>query len=136
METPKPLEFKGAPADYFLLTIITVVCMYVPIFGWAFILNYSAVWLADKLLVHGKQVAYKADYVEALKFVFINALLLFITFGIYAFWFVPKLYRYVTERIYYTDEPGAPAKPAYPVSVQKSAADPTNTATPTSPIGS
>jgi uncharacterized membrane protein YjgN (DUF898 family) len=125
METPKPLEFKGAPADYFLLTIVTVVFMYVPIFGWAFILNYSAAWIADKTVVNGKQVAYKADYLESLKFVFINALLLFLTFGIYSFWFVPKLYRYVTERIHYVD--GASEQP-YPLRA--------NAQAPTNPIGS
>lgn len=129
MQNQKPLEFHGTAGGYFILFIITLVLMYIPFFGWAFLLNYTSEWLADNSLVNGKKVKYHAGYGESLKFVFINSLLLLITLGIYTFWFYPKLYRYVVDHVGYGVE--SPESPA-PVSPEPPVA-PTVFSPPTSP---
>src|SRR5438876_365731 len=104
METARPLEFKGTASGYFVLALISVVFSYIPILGWAFLLNYASAWYADNSLVNGKKVVYKAGYGESLMFMLLNTLLLVVTFGIYMFWFVPKMYRYVFDHIHYVDQ--------------------------------
>jgi uncharacterized membrane protein YjgN (DUF898 family) len=147
METVKPLEFKGTAGGYFVLALISIILMYIPILGWAFLLNYASNWYADNALVNGKKVAYKASYGESLKFIFVNSLLLIVTLGIYMFWFVPKMYRYAFEHIHYIEEipvtqpveaPIAPASvnPVDPVAPATAAAPtiPDTSVDPTSPV--
>jgi len=126
METAKPIEFKGTAVGYFLVTILSIVLTYIPILGWAFLLNYVAGWFADNTLVNGKKVAYKATYSESLLFMLVNALLLIVTLGIYLFWFMPKMYRYVVDHTHYLDEPVA-AEPVV-------ATDPVAMPTPEAPV--
>jgi len=132
METAKPLEFKGTAGGYFVLTILSIVLTYIPVFGWAYLLNYASGWFADNTLVNGKKVAYKAGYGESLKFMFIYGLLTVVTCGIYLFWFVPKMYRYIADHTHYVDEVAAtqpvevPVAPA-PVNI-------VDTATPATPV--
>jgi|GEM_PF-1318043 len=142
METAKPLEFKGTAGGYFVFTLVSIVLMYLPILGWAWLLNYSAGWFADNTLVNGKKVYYRADYGETLKFMFINTLLLAVTAGIYLFWFVPKMYRYAVDHTHYFDEVTAAmqssviadpvATPVMPASV--SPVNPVAPAAPVSPV--
>ncbi len=123
MQNTKPLEFHGTAGGYFLLAIVSIIFMYIPFFGWAFLLNYASGWFADSTMVNGRKVRYQASYGESLKFVFVNALLILITLGIYSFWFAPKMYRYMVEHVDYLDEsatatampsptPETPAMPA------------------------
>jgi uncharacterized membrane protein YjgN (DUF898 family) len=104
MDTPKPIKFNGTAGGFFVVSVVSLVCTYIPWFGWAFMLNYIAEWFADSSLVNGKKVVYKASYGETLKFVFVQSLLLLVTLGFYIFWFQPKLYRYVVDHTSYADE--------------------------------
>lgn len=118
MQDAKPLEFHGTAGGYFVLTILSIVLMYIPFFGWAFLLNYASGWFADNTLVNGKNIQYTAGYGESLKFVFVNTLLLAITLGIYMFWFYPKMYRYIVDHTHYVDAVAAPAAPVAPATPQ------------------
>lgn len=154
MNNQKPLEFSAGALDYFILTIISVVLIYIPFLGWAFLVNYSGGWFADRALVTGKKIEFKAGYGESLKFVAINAVLLVITLGIYSFWFYPKLYKYMAEHTQFVGEvtaaPVAPepvvaaAEPIAPATVESvapvstsvdgvTAPEPEQPATPTAP---
>ncbi|HSX42879.1 MAG TPA: DUF898 family protein [Candidatus Saccharimonadales bacterium] len=104
MESAKPLEFNASPSTYFMTVVVTALSAYVPFFGWASGFNYMANWAAENTRVNGKAVVYQAEYLETLKFITIGALLTFITFGIYIFWFAPKAYRYAADHIRYKDE--------------------------------
>ena len=108
MNSSKPLEFHGTAGGYFLLTLISIILVYIPVFGWAFLLNYASSWFADNSLVNGKKIAYSAGYGESLVFILKNALLLIVTIGIYSFWFYPKLYRYMADHVSYFEEPALP----------------------------
>jgi hypothetical protein len=121
MEQSKPLEFNGGALDYFILTILTAIFTYIPFFGWAFLLNYSGSWFADKALVNGKKVVFKAGYGESLKFVTVSVILIVITLGIYSFWFGPKLYKYFANHTQYAD--AAPVAPS-PVTAPEASAEP------------
>lgn len=113
MQQSKPLQFEGGAVDYFILIIVSVIMAYIPIFGWAFLLNFTGSWFSRLTLVNGNKVKFQAGYGEALKFIFINTLLLIITLGIYTFWFVPKSYRYVMNHMHYEgEEPAATVSPA------------------------
>jgi hypothetical protein len=112
MDSAKPLDFNASPLDYFVLSILSAVLAYIPFFGWAYLLNYSSSWMADRVLVRGKKVRYQASYGESLKFVTVGSLLCLITFGIYTFWFVPKMYHYVTDHITEADSVATPAAAA------------------------
>jgi hypothetical protein len=139
MNAAKPLDFNAKALDYLILSFLSALLAYIPFFGWAFLLNYTSGWFADRTLVNGKKVTYSAGYGESLKFVTIGTLLVVITFGIYAFWFAPKMYHYVTDHMSYSDDV-APV-PSTPVAAQ-AAAEPTDTAAvskppvdPTAPTG-
>lgn len=112
MNNSKPLEFHGTAGGYFVVFLVSAIASYVPFFGWAFALNYTAEWMADNALVNGKKVKYEAGYGESLKFVFVNVLLLIVTLGIYTFWFYPKMYRYVVDHISLASEASAAPVPA------------------------
>ncbi len=117
MQNAKPLEFKGTPGGYFVLGIVSFFLAYIPLFGWAFLFNYAMEWFADNTLVNGKRVKYSAEYGETLGFVFVNGVLLVVTFGIYVIWFGPKMYRYVANHTQYTDAVPTPVgapQPATP----------------------
>lgn len=127
MNNQKPIEFQASPLDFFILSVLSIILVYIPLFGWAYLLTYSGEWFAKRSRISGRGVAFHADYVENLKFLSINVLLLIVTFGIYSFWFYPKLYRYMTERVSFTDDiAGAPAQAAYgsPIQQVQSAAIP------------
>lgn len=135
MDIKKPIDFNSTAGSYFILSIITALLMYIPIFGWALLLNFASGWYADHTLVNGRKIVFKADYMESLKFILIGSILLVITLGIYIFWFTPKMYHYITEHISYEDNvapvadsvaSGAPVQPAAPV-------DPTQPSAPVPP---
>jgi len=112
METQKPLQFQASALDYFILTILSVILVYIPFIGWAVLLNYSGGWFADRAQVTGKKIEFKAGFGESLKLVTIGFLLLLITFGIYSFWFFPKVYKYMAEHTHFAgDSPATEAAP-------------------------
>lgn len=122
MDSQKSFEFNGTAGGYFVVFLVTLIGAYVPIFGWPFAFNFAANWIADNSKVNGKGLKYSAGYGETLVFLLINILLVVITFGIYTFWFVPKLYRYVAAHLSFVgDTPvavaqkSAPAEPAAPL---------------------
>ncbi len=134
MTTSNTINFNGKAGGYFLVFLVTLIFSYIPFFGWAFALNYAAGWVMDNTTVNGKALKYSAGYGEALMFIFVNTLLLIITFGIYIFWFVPKMYRFIVG---HTDFAGAapvakaeaPAAPAAPKAQATEATKPTSKAT-------
>lgn len=104
MENSKTFEFHGTPGEYFVVFLVTVVCAYIPLFGWPIGFNYGNEWIAKRLTINGRAVYYKAGYGETLKFLLINLLLIMVTFGVYMFWFVPKQYRFIAAHAGYVDE--------------------------------
>ena len=114
MQNTKPLQFQASAGSYFLLSIISIILAYIPIFGWAYLLNYTSEWFASKSQVNGRAITYHAGYGESLKFVFVNMLLIIITLGIYSFWFYPKAYRYIADHVSYSDETAAAPAAATP----------------------
>ena len=110
MDTPKPLEFRAGALDYFILTILSVILIYIPFIGWAILVNYAGGWFAGRATVTGKKVAFKAGFGESLKLVTVGFFLMLITLGIYSFWFYPKLYRYFASHTQFAGE--APVSPA------------------------
>ena len=132
MDVKKPVQFHGTAGGYFILCVVSMVMAYIPILGWAFLLNYSGKWAADNALINDRKVVFKATYMEALKFTVVNTLLLIITLGIYVFWYGPKTYRYFADHVVYLDETGAPvaAERTDGAVASQTPVDPTNTATP------
>lgn len=108
MENRRPIEFNASVLSYAVVLLVNIACVYVPFFGWAFGLNFTGEWLANNALINGRKVVYRADYIGSLKFVSISALLIFVTFGIYSLWFGPKMYKYVTDHVFFVDAPTAP----------------------------
>ena len=104
MDAAKPLDFNAKALDYLILSLISALLAYIPFFGWAYLLNFSAEWFADRTLVNGKKITYRASYGESLKFITVGTLLVLVTFGIYVFWFTPKIYHYITEHMSYSDD--------------------------------
>jgi len=109
MSDTKPLSFQASAGSYFLLSLVSLVCVYIPFFGWAFIMNYTGKWFADHGTVNGRKVTFSAGYGESLKFVFVNFLLLVITLCIYSFWYYPKLYKYMADHVSFADGEAAKA---------------------------
>ncbi|HEU4913819.1 MAG TPA: DUF898 family protein [Candidatus Saccharimonadales bacterium] len=96
-------EFRGKAGGYFVVFLVTAITAYIPIFGWPVSMNYAISWIADNSLIEGRKIRYTAKYGETLKFLLINLLLLIVTLGIYTFWFVPKQYRFIANRIQFVD---------------------------------
>jgi uncharacterized membrane protein YjgN (DUF898 family) len=127
--SPKQFEFTGSAGQFFVVTIVSAVTAYIPIFGLPIGFNYTNSWLADNVLINGRKIKYTAQYGETLKFLFINILLVIITLGIYIFWFGPKSYRFIADHVTFLDttspispvtgapQPIAPAVPPAPVSI-------------------
>lgn len=131
MDNQKALQFNGTAGGYFGVFVVTAVSWIIPIFGTAFAFNYASNWVIENLKVGGKDVQYKAGYGETLKFVFINLLLVCITFGIYSFWFVPKSYRYIVDHTGFVGStPSAAAAPATPPQVPPAATPPSSSTPP------
>jgi len=121
----KQFEFQGTAGEYFVVVIISSLMQIVPVFGFALSMNYTYSWLADHTLIQGKKVKYSATFWETFKFMFVNILLVLITFGIYVFWFVPKMYRYIAEHVSFVDQPmAAPAPMAPPMPESPTASQP------------
>lgn len=135
MELRKPLQFNGTVGGYLIVLFLTMVLLYVPVLGWALLLNYSAGWFAKSSLINGKKVVYRASYGETLKFVVINTVLVVVTFGIYALWFAPKLYRYIADHVEYADAQPLTFADTASLATQPPA-DPTNPPTTLPPLAS
>lgn len=116
-EQSKPLAFKGSAGGFFVASIVSLVMWYILILGWPVAFNFMNAWIVDNLEVNGRKLKYEAGYGEVLGFLLVNLLLVFITFGIYQFWFVPKAYRFVVDHTRYEDgTPVAAAPVTTPVS--------------------
>jgi len=103
MKPAKLLTFNAPVVDYMFATFFSVVLIYVPFIGWAFLVNYLSSWYADHATINGKQITFRAEYMETLKFVSLHALFVLLTFGIYIFWFIPKLYSYIADHVEYVE---------------------------------
>lgn len=112
MQSGKALQFEGKAGGYFVVFLVTWIMSYIPFLGWAFAFNYVANWIVENTTVSGKKLSYDAKYGETLVFILVNVLLLIVTLGIYVFWFVPKMYRYVMDHVSYAGEASGPVAAA------------------------
>lgn len=100
----KPFEFHGTASGYFVVFLVTFITAYIPILGWPIAMNFGLSWAADNLTIDGRKVKYEAGYGETLSFILVNVILIFITLGIYSFWYVPKMYRFVVDHAHYAKD--------------------------------
>lgn len=129
--TNKPLAFVGTPSGFFVMYLVGYLLMLVPLVGFAFSFNYMMKWLVANFKVNGQDLQYEASFGETWVMLFVGFLLTLLTVGIYIFWFVPKVYRYVCDHV--TVAGTATAMAPSPV-----ATPPTDTmppAAPTAPTG-
>jgi len=113
MSIGNDFQFNGTAGGYFGVFLVSLFIGWIPLLGTAFVFNFTNEWLAANSRISGRRVRYEASYGESLMFIFVNALLVLITFGIYTFWFVPKSYRYIAEHLTYEAAPqSVPADPA------------------------
>lgn len=109
----KSFAFNGTAGGFFVTYLVTILCMIVPLIGPALGLNYMLKWLADNVTIRGEKIQYAAGVGETFVFILINALLIAVTLGIYVFWYVPKVYRYIADHVSFVGTPAAaPASPA------------------------
>lgn len=113
----KPLQFNGTAGGIFVTLLVYSLFMIIPIVGWAFGINYFARWIADNSLINGQKVKFTATMGNTFWFFLKNTLLVLITFGIFIFWYIPRLYRFITEYVEYVTsgevaQPIASAGPA------------------------
>lgn len=110
----QPVKFNGTAGGYFVAALVEIVTAYIFIIGWPIGFNFVANWVVSNVEIEGKRMKYSAGYGETLGFLLVNILLILITLGIYAFWFVPKSYRYVVDHTSYEDSAPLPqqAEPA------------------------
>lgn len=106
------MQFKGTAGSFFVTWLVAALCTYIPFVGPAIALNFVAEWLFKNLEVEGKQMHYSATLGESFKFTFVNALLIIVTLGIYVFWYVPKMYRYILDHVSYADAASPAPVPA------------------------
>lgn len=136
--TNKQFEFVGTAGSFFGMYILSLLLMFVPFVGFVFAFNNQNAWLMKNIKVNGRTLAYKAEFGEVFVLMLVGILLAVVTFGIYIFWFVPKLYRFVADHTSYADEaapaPVAPAADPTPVAAEAFPTTPTVEPTaPTSP---
>ncbi len=112
----KVLQFHGGAGEYFVKVILSALLYYVIIFGWPVAFNLMTGYVVDNLTVNGKKLKYSAGYGEVLVFLLINILLLIITFGIYVFWFIPKMYRFIADHTTVEEAATPPPAPSQPES--------------------
>ena len=124
--TNKPFSFVGTPGGFFVMYLVSYLLMLVPFVGFAFSFNYMMKWLAANFKVNDQDLQYEATLGESWVMLFVGFLLTLVTFGIYTFWFVPKVYRFVCDHITVA---GATAPMAAPVSTP-----PTDVMPPAAPV--
>lgn len=108
MDSQKPLSIDFGPIDYLVLSLVSALLIYIPLVGPAILLNFSGGWFADHTKVNGRALKYNSSFGESFKMTIIGTLLTLVTLGIYIFWFVPKLYKYVAAHIDFADGGGVP----------------------------
>lgn len=105
----KQFEFNGTAGGFFVTYLVTILCMIVPFVGPALGLNYMLKWLADNITIRGEKIQYAAGLGDTFVFIFVNALLIAVTLGIYVFWYVPKAYRFIAEHVSFVGSTPMPA---------------------------
>lgn len=109
----KAVEFNGGAGQFAVAFIVSLITAYIPIFGWPISMNIMVEYIVNNTLLNGRKITYKASYGETLVFLLVNMLLVFVTLGIYTFWFYPKAYKFVADHIsYVSDSPSEPVAPA------------------------
>lgn len=127
--TPKHFAFTGTPGSFAVMYIVALLLMIIPFVGFAFSFNYQNKWLLKNIKIDGRNLAYNAGFGEVWVLLFVGIILTVLTFGIYTFWFTPKLYRFVLAHTSYADEVAVEA----PVSEVGTPAPETNETAPTLP---
>lgn len=110
MDSAKPLTFTGGAGGFFKAWIVSLLVSFIPFIGWAIAFNIMNKWLVGNLSAGDKKLVYKAKLGETFIMLFIGYLLTLVTLGIYLFWFVPKIYRFVAEHTSYDDGSAATEK--------------------------
>lgn len=127
----KVLEFTGNAGGFFVMYLVSMLLYLIPLVGFAMSFNYSVKWMAENTKVNGRGLGYKATLGETWVMLFVGILLTVITFGIYIFWFGPKMYRFVYDHVNYADEMGmASTMPAAPAPMPATDVTPPSAPTP------
>ncbi len=100
----KHFEFTGTPGAFFVNFFVSVLMIYIPFVGFAMSFNYRNKWLANNIKIDGRPLSYSAKLGETWVMLIVGLLLTMVTFGIYIFWFGPKVYRYIFDHTTYADE--------------------------------
>lgn len=127
-EPTKKFEFTGSAGSFFTMYVLAVLFLLIPIVGFVFSFNKQTSWMVGNIKVNGRQLAYKASFGEVFVLLLVGLLLTVLTLGIYTFWFVPKVYRFVADHTGYADE--APATTSLPTTPAQPLSNPNATPTP------
>lgn len=127
----KQFEFTGNASSFFVMYLVVALLSFIPLVGFAFAFNYQNKWLATNIKVQNRQLTYQATLGEVWVMLVVGLLLTMVTFGIYIFWFVPKVYRFVLDHVHFADEiPAAPVTTALPTTPAQPVANPPVAPTP------
>ena len=96
-EGAKPLQFHGSAGGYFINVIIVAILSIIPLIGSAMGVHILAKWWVENSSVDGKKLTYNASFGETTMYAFIRILLVLITLGIYIFWAVPQIVKFVYQ---------------------------------------
>lgn len=115
--TTKDFEYTGTAGDIFMIFLWTTLFMFLSIFGSPLAMRKTGKILTSKMKVNGRSLDFDVEYWEAFKFILIQNLLIFITFGIYYFWFIRNSYRFSLAHTHFADSPIQPAQVPQPTQV-------------------
>lgn len=128
--TTKNFEFTGTAGSFFGMYILSLLLMFVPFVGFVFAFNNQNSWLMKNIKIKGRALFYKAEFGETFVMMLVGLLLVAVTFGIYIFWFVPKIYRFVLDHTSYADEAPVNSVTATPAPSSTPVSSPTPSSTP------
>jgi hypothetical protein len=118
----KSFEFRGDVGGFAIVLIVSWAASFIPIIGWVFAFNFSNKWFAENTFVKGQQLSWRASFTDSLVFLVVQFLLLFVTLGIYVFWFGPKMYRFIADHVEFAGasvaQPMNPAVASQPIMPQ------------------
>ncbi len=108
----KDFEFTGTAGDFFKIFLWSILFALLSIFGAPLTMQKAGSIIASRTKVNGRALTYSVGYMEALKFLFVQILLVVVTFGIYYFWFLRNMYRFQAEHVHFADSIGVVGEPA------------------------
>lgn len=102
----KEFEFTGTAGDFFKIFLWAILAGLFGIFGAPLAMQKTGKIITSKLKINGRDLTFDVGYWEALKFMFVQGLLVAVTLGIYYFWFLRNSYRFALEHTHFADTAG------------------------------